>query len=113
MKRDGKYYCFYSGANYGTARYGLDYVVADSPMGPYRGQGEYARVLRGVPNLVRGPGHHGMTTAPDGRTMVLYHAWDEGMKRRQLNIDPLAWTDAGPLVVGPSVGPVMLEATAR
>ena len=32
VKHDGKYYCFYSGANYQTTRYGVDYVVASKPM---------------------------------------------------------------------------------
>lgn len=46
VKRDGKYYCFYSGSNFGTTNYGVDYVVADSVMGDYSDQGRYARVAR-------------------------------------------------------------------
>ena len=34
VKHDGRYYCFYSGANWQTPRYGVDYVVADHPLGP-------------------------------------------------------------------------------
>lgn len=40
------------GANYQTARYGVDYVVADHPLGPYTGQGDHARVLHSVPDKV-------------------------------------------------------------
>lgn len=104
VKQNGLYYCFYSGSNFGTTNYGLDYVVADSLLGPYRNQGRYARVLRGVPNLVRGPGHHSIVTAPDGKTeVVVYHAWNEKMTHRQMCIDPLIWTGSGPRCVGPSV----------
>lgn len=106
VKRDGKYYCFYSGSNFGTENYGLDVVEADSVMGPFTNQGEYARVLRGVPKLVRGPGHHSIVTGPDGETeMVAYHAWNEPKTEREMCIDPLIWTSRGPRCLGPSVGP--------
>ena len=97
VKHEGKYYCFYSGANWQTPRYGLDYVVADQVMGPYRDQGTSARVLHGVPGHVRGPGHHSIVFGPDGKTQyVVYHAWDPGMTTRQLCVDKLDWTPAGP-----------------
>lgn len=109
VKRDGKYYCFYSGSNFGTENYGLDVVEADSVMGPYTNQGEYARVLRGVPKLVRGPGHHSIVTGPDSETeMVVYHAWNQAMTDREMCIDPLIWTSHGPRCLGPSVGPQKL-----
>ncbi len=103
VKRGGKYYCFYSGANWQTPRYGVDYVVADHPLGPYSGQGESARVLSGIPGEVRGPGHHSLVRSPDGQFDVMaYHAWDTAMKARQLHIDPLLWTRDGPRCDGPS-----------
>ena len=105
VKRDGRYYCFFSGSNFGTINYGLDFVEADSITGPYQNQGQYARVLRGVPELVRGPGHHSIVTAPDGKTeIVVYHAWNQDMTERQMCIDPLIWTSRGPRCLGPSVG---------
>jgi beta-xylosidase len=93
----GRYYCFYSGSNYQTANYGVDYTIADHVMGPYTGQGREARVLKGIPGKVRGPGHHSIVVAPEGKTeYVVYHAWDAGMKVRQMCIDKLEWTPAGP-----------------
>jgi beta-xylosidase len=110
VKHDGRYYCFYSGANWQTPRYGVDYVVADHPMGPYTGQGDHARVLHGVPGKVRGPGHHSIVTGPDGTTqVVVYHAWDSGMTRRQLCIDRLEWMQSGPRCT-PTVTPTALGA---
>jgi beta-xylosidase len=100
MKHGGRYYFFYSGANWKTDRYGVDYVVADRVMSPYSDQGDHARVLHGIPGQVRGPGHHSVVKAPDGRTDIfIYHAWDAAMKVRQMCIDRLEWTPAGPLCV--------------
>jgi len=97
VKHAGKYYCFYSGANWQTPRYGVDYVVADHPLGPYSGQGDHARVLHGIPGKVRGPGHHSIVTGPDRVTpFVAYHSWDPAMTKRWLCIDPLEWTQSGP-----------------
>jgi arabinan endo-1,5-alpha-L-arabinosidase len=114
VKRDGRYYCFYSGSNFGTENYGLDFVEAENIMGPYTNQGQYARVLRGVPNLVRGPGHHSVVLGPDDENeMVVYHAWNEQMTAREMCIDPLIWTSQGPRCLGPSVEPQTLVADGK
>lgn len=106
VKHAGKYYCFYSGANYQTTRYGVDYVVADHPLGPYTDQGDHPRVLQSLPGKVRGPGHHSIVPSPDGRSQYLvYHAWDPAMKLRQMCIDKLVWTPQGPRGEGPTVTP--------
>lgn len=97
VKHDGKYYCFYSGANWQTARYGVDCVVADHPLGPYTGAGDHARVLHGIPGEVIGPGGNAVVTGPDGHTQyIVYHAWNWQMTERQLCIDRLDWTPEGP-----------------
>ncbi len=103
VKRGGRYYCFYSGANYQTARYGVDYVVADHPLGPYSGQGDSARVLHSVYGHVRGPGHHSIVPAPKGKGQwIVYHAWDPEMRMRWMCIDKLVWTSKGPRCEGPT-----------
>lgn len=102
MMHRGRYYAFYSGANYQTTRYGVDYAVADRVTGPYRGQGREARVLHGVPGHVRGPGHHSIVVGPDGRDWIVYHAWNADMTVRQMCIDPLLWTPHGPRCAGPT-----------
>jgi beta-xylosidase len=99
VKHDGKYYCFYSGANWQTSRYGVDYVVSDNPLGPYRGAGDHARVLHGIEGKIRGPGGATIVTGPDGETQyMVYHAWNQAMTERQLCIDRLVWTPNGPRV---------------
>jgi arabinan endo-1,5-alpha-L-arabinosidase len=97
VKHDGKYYCFYSGSNWRTRHYGEDYVVADSPLGPYSSGADHPRVLQNVPGAVRGPGGIAITTGPDGKTQyIVYHAWNRQMTKRQLCIDKLDWTVDGP-----------------
>ena len=107
-RHGGKYYCFYSGANFLTPRYGVDYCVASSITGPYSDAGadNGPRVLHAVAGHVRGPGHHSHVLAPDGKTEYLvYHAWNTAMTERQLCIDKLAWTAQGPRCVGPTYTP--------
>lgn len=98
----GRYYCFYSGSNWQTPHYGVDWAVADRVTGPYTGAGRSARVLRGVPGRVRGPGHHSIVVGPDGRDWIVYHAWNADMTVRQMCIDPLLWTQSGPRTGGPT-----------
>jgi beta-xylosidase len=107
-KHDGRYYCFYSGGRWETDSYGVDYVVAESPIGPYAEMGVAIgpRVLRSVPGRVLGPGHNSIVEGPDGKTdFIVYHAWDPAMTARRLCIDPLDWTTEGPRCRGPSSTP--------
>ena len=102
---DGRYYCFYSGSNYQTASYGVDYVVADHVMdctwARKRGPRAERRARKGArawtPLACRRARRH-----VGGR---VYHAWDADMKVRQLCIDPLAWTRDGPRCLGPTTTP--------
>jgi arabinan endo-1,5-alpha-L-arabinosidase len=106
LKHDGKYYCIYSGSRYSSEHYGLDFVVADHPLGPYTGQGKRARVLAQVPGHVRGPGHNDIVTGPDGQTQYfVYHAWNPEMTKRCLCVDKLIWTPDGPRCHGPTFTP--------
>jgi len=111
----GRYYCLYSGGNWQDLSYGVDYVVADQVMGPYRDDAphEGPRVLRTVEGHVIGPGHCSVTLAPDGRTrLIVYHAWDVQGTARRLCIDVLRVTPDGLRSDGPSWTPqsVVLQA---
>ena len=104
-KRDGRYYCFYSGGRWETDNYGVDYGVADHVRGPYSDIGNESgpRVLRTVPGHVLGPGHNSIASGPDGETeYIIYHGWDKEMKARQMFIDKLLWTPEGPRCDGPT-----------
>ena len=99
VKRDGKYYCFYSGGNYQNDTYGVDYLVADQVTGPWREAGGFRgpQIMRSVPGKVIGPGHNSIVSSPDGRRdYIVYHAWNAAMTARQMWVDPLIWTPEGP-----------------
>lgn len=98
-KHQGECYCFYSGGCYQNDTYGVDYVVADSPMGPYTRVGDCARVLRTIPGRLIGPGHNSIVTGPDGKDYIVYHAWDEAHTARRMHVSELEWTADGPRAV--------------
>jgi len=100
VRRGGAYYCFYSGACYGNDSYGVDYLTAPHPLGPWddSGSAQGPRVLRSIPGLLRGPGHCSVVTDPNGADYLVFHAWNQALTRRQMHIAPLVWTAEGPRV---------------
>ena len=106
VRKGSSYFCFYSGSNWQSTNYGVDYVTAPTPLGPWARGGDRPRVLSGVPGKVRGPGHHSIVAGPKGKTQyIVYHAWDSQMKVRQMCIDKLIWTADGPRCEGPTWTP--------
>lgn len=103
---DGKYYCFYSGGAWERDNYGVSYVVADHPMGPWRrpAGGEEALLMRTPKGgQLLGPGHNSFTVSPDGsETWIVYHAWDPAQTARRMCIDRLEWVDGRPVTKGPT-----------
>lgn len=97
-KRDGVYYCFYSGGCWQNETYGVDYAVADRVCGPYLDTTPNSgpRVLRTLPGKVTGPGHNSIVTTPEGEDYLVYHAWNDERTARQMCVDRLAWTEEGP-----------------
>ena len=105
VKKQGRYYCTYSGGCYQGDGYGVDYGIAGNVLGPYSDNGNEsgARILRTVPGSVIGPGHHSIVLGPDDRTeFIVYHAWDPRMQGRRMHIDVLEWTADGPRCKGPT-----------
>lgn len=105
LEKAGRYYCLYSGGCWETADYGVSFAVADHPLGPWLDEwsAEGPSVLKGIPDKVLGPGHNSVIRGPDGKTdFVVYHAWDPAKTARRLCIDPLVFTERGPLCQGPT-----------
>lgn len=103
---EGRYYCFYSGGAWERDNYGVSYVVADHPLGPYQRPGDMdGPLLRSVAGRVRGPGHNSFVQTPDGQEYIVYHAWDEGLTARTMRIDRLRWEGGQPRTDGPTWTP--------
>lgn len=105
IKRNGRYYCFYSGGNWQQDSYGVSYAVAEHPLGPWHEPPGGPLILRTVPGKVIGPGHNSVVVGPDGHDYIVYHAWDAQLSARRMCIDPLNWTPDGPRTVGPTYMP--------
>jgi GH43 family beta-xylosidase len=103
VKRLGRYWCLYSGAAWFTDRYGVDWATSESLLGPYhadyRPDDDPPRILKAGSYGLRGPGHNSVVTGPDGVERIVFHAWDEGLTKRQMFVMPLEWTDEGPRVI--------------
>jgi len=107
-KHNGRYYCFYSGGAWREPNYGVSYVVADHPIGPYQmdpaAQGP--KILRSDPGRVIGPGHASFVLGPDGKQeYIVYHAWGPEHTGRTMRVDLLEWGADGPWSPGPTVEP--------
>jgi GH43 family beta-xylosidase len=112
----GRYYCFFSGGAWERENYGIGYVVADHPLGPYAPPSDdNGPILRSVQGHVTGPGHNSFVESPDGtERYCVYHAWDSAMTARTLRIDLLTWHDGQPHIHGPTWTPQpIVKATAR
>jgi beta-xylosidase len=111
-KRDGRYYCFFSGGAWREPNYGVSYAVAEHPLGPYAvAAGDGPVVVRTARGRVIGPGHASIVPSPSGgEDYLVYHAWEPGGAERLMRIDRLDWTADGPRCVGPSTEPRPLPA---
>jgi beta-xylosidase len=104
-KRDGRYWCFFSGGCWREESYGVSYAVSDHPLGPWTVEVESGpTILRTVPGAVLGPGHASVVSSPSGEEdWIVYHAWEPGGDARLMRIDRLEWTPDGPRCDGPSL----------
>ena len=106
VKRNGRYYCLYSGGRWQTESYGMSYAVADSPLGPFvDADADGPTLLRTIPAHVLGPGHASVVVGPDGADYLAYHAWDPAMTERRMFLDRLEWGPDGPRTSGPTTTP--------
>ncbi|HYY11147.1 MAG TPA: glycoside hydrolase family 43 protein [Kineosporiaceae bacterium] len=95
LRRRGRYVQMYSGGYYGDATYGVGFAAADSPRGPWV-KAPHNPVFVSGPRIT-GPGHHCVTTGPDGVTpYAVYHGYVDGLPGRKVHVDRLHWSTEGP-----------------
>ena len=105
-RHNGRYTCFYSGGAWEKSNYGVAYVAADHPLGPYTRPALDGPLLRSVPDRVIGPGHNSFTSSPDGtHEIIVYHAWPPDMSARRMCLDRLTWDGDEPVIHGPTWTP--------
>jgi beta-xylosidase len=110
IKRNGKYFCLYSGGDWRDKHYGVSYAVADHPLGPWREPYEgSATLLKTLPDEVLGPGHNSVVKAPNGDDYIIYHAWDAAKTARRLCIDRLEWKNGEPTTIAPTFTEQVME----
>lgn len=108
VRRQGRYWCLYSGGNWEEAGYGVSAVWAQTPLGPWHEPDRAAAgptVVRTVPGVVHGPGHASVVTDDAGADWLVYHAWDAAGTARRMCLDRLTWTAEGPVCQGPTTTP--------
>ncbi|AFZ66480.1 glycoside hydrolase family 43 protein [Deinococcus peraridilitoris] len=107
-RREGKYYLFYSAADYASDTYAVGVALGSSPTGPFRklNRDEPWLATRGE---VAGPGGQGIISDGAGNTWLYYHAWTEGQigyeagGQRSMRLDLLQWKNGLPVLRGPSL----------
>jgi beta-xylosidase len=101
VKRDGKYYLFYSGNDYRTDTYAVGYAICKSPLGPCTKAQENPLLSTGASaTRALGPGHQSIAKV-GGDYWILFHGWEgvigyrEG-GRRVMWLQPLSWRAGKP-----------------
>jgi arabinan endo-1,5-alpha-L-arabinosidase len=110
VRRDGRYYLFYSGNNCcgRGAHYAVMVARSRSATGPFQKMGH--PILEASRRWLA-PGHNSVVEDSSGQSWIVYHAVDTRRPgepvntRRVMLIDRIVWRDGWPEVVGPSEGP--------
>ena len=115
---DTTLYMTYSANHYADPRYGVGFVTASHPLGPWY-KSEANPILSQDTSIgVSGPGHNSIIRSPDGQELfIVYHSHADPSNpspRRVLNIDRLLVTSDGQLrVVGPTRTPQTLPSRSN
>jgi GH43 family beta-xylosidase len=111
---NGQFYCFYSGGAWERENYGVSYVVADHPMGPYRRPTHLdGAIFQSIDPHVYGPGHNSFVTLDNGDEYIVYHAWNSEKTARLMCIDRLTWQDKRPQLHGPTWLPQLVPMVSK
>lgn len=96
-ERGGIYYLSYSHGRFNGPDYSVHYATASSPTGPWK----YRGAILTSDKHRKGPGHHSIVQAPDGRWLIVYHRWERPGSpppfrgERQVAVDRLDYAPDG------------------
>jgi beta-xylosidase len=110
IKRDNRYWLFYSANWWESSSYGIGYAECASPVGPCTKKTIDGPLVKSVGQTL-GPGGQEFFTDPHGKTWMAYHGWSSPVVgypnggTRSLRIDPIEFIDGVPSIAGPSTTP--------
>lgn len=99
------YLLFYAANDYASDRYAIGYATCTAPLGPCRNAS--ASPWLATSDAAAGPGHCYPLTLPDGKTWLLFHAWQPDAigsqsPGRELWLEPITWRGNTPRAAAPS-----------
>jgi hypothetical protein len=95
LARRERLYVMYSGGFFWDASYGVGVASASSVLGTWT-KHPLNPILRSG-RRIGGPGHHSVTTAPDGATpYAVYHGYCAGDRGRKIHAEELFWSGDRP-----------------
>ena len=119
LKREDRYYLFYSANVYSGEAYAIGYATCEMPLGPCTDAEENPILSSDMENmpLLVGPGHQTLIQDEAGDTWLVYHAWlinRSGLRTdvRQVWFDKIEWVDNRPVVQGPTREPQAAPVTS-
>jgi GH43 family beta-xylosidase len=99
VRRHDRYWMTYSGGAWTGEGYGVSWAVADSPLGPWSHAPAGTRpLLRTQPGGLIGPGHNSIVAGPDGRDVIVFHAWTADGMTRRMYAGEIEYTPEGPRI---------------
>jgi beta-xylosidase len=103
IRRHGRYWMTYSGGAWTGQDYGVDWAVADSPLGPWAHAPSGGRRLLSSGSGLIGPGHNSLTVDRSGEDVIVFHAWNAELTSRRLFVRQIRFEPDGPRLVGPLI----------
>ena len=117
VRRGGRRYLFYSGADYAGAGYAVGYATCRSPTGPCVDAGENPILTStppGVEPVLIGPGHQAVIRVGN-RYVIAFHGWtglqQTPSRARTLYLANIHWEHGRPVVERPVATQVQAPAT--
>lgn len=96
VRHGSSYVLFYSANDYGGEQYATGYATAERIEGPYTKAAE--PLLSTAKLKVIGPGGQDVIAGADGRTRIVFHAWDDAVTSRAMYVATLSWEGERPVV---------------